>query len=608
MKYISLFWQKTRNWGTKFWNGKSNVNYQLAFWRKFVVLGGITLLFGALVGRLAYNQFINVDFLESKANDRLLRTLKGNMERGVIVDRNGERLAVSVPVGDILIDRHDFKEGATHIKHEAKLREMASLLHIDYDTLLKRVFEPKVGRTFSVKRRVDENIVDYIASLHLRGVFVERALRRYYPTAEINAHLLGRTDVDGNGSEGIEKQFNDYLLSIPGKSRMHKDRHGNIVEYLGVVKETRHARNLVLSIDERIQQKAYKALKYATEIHQATSGSLVLIDAWTGEILAMVNSPSYNPNKKDGYKPYKARNRAVTDLYEPGSTTKPLIALKALELGKTSWREVFNTQSFLVNGKMITDSHKMDSGNLFDILKYSSNTGMARIALRLEPNELKAAVKDFGYGSLSGIGFVGESKGRIPNRRRWSELDKATMGFGYGFMVTPLQIAQAYATIANKGIVRPLSILKLDPNNIPAGTRVAQEKDVKKVLDALEAVVEDGTGSQAAITGYRIGGKTGTAKVAVAGGYGKDYVGTFAGIAPMSNPRFAMVVVINEPHAGKFYGGVVAGPVFAQVMERVLQIYNIPFDNLNEDGSVKTPEQTKREMYKRRMQKAQTAH
>lgn len=594
----------TKNWWKKKWSGNGGKDYKMATWRFYFVLCWIAILFFALVARLVYNQFFNADFLVSKANDRLLRTIKGGMERGLIVDRNGERLAVSVPVGDIYIDRHDFKENQTHLKYEAELREMAKLLDIDYDWLLGRILDPKAGRVLSVKRRVDAKYVEFIAGLHLRGVYVENTLRRYYPTAEINAHVLGRTDLDGNGTEGVERQFNDYLLSVPEKSRLLKDRHGNVVEYLGVVREARHARNLVLSIDERIQQKAYLVLKYATEINQATSGSLVLLDAWTGEILAMVNSPSYNPNQKDGYEPYKARNRAVTDLYEPGSTTKPLIALKALALGKTSWQEVFNTYSFIVNGKSITDSHKMASGDLFNILKYSSNTGMARIALRMEPAELKSALTDFGYGTPTGIGFIGENKGRIPARSHWSEIDKATMGFGYGFMVTPLQIAQAYSILANHGIKRPLSILKVNQQDIPAGERVANEKDVNRVLEALEAVVEDGTGTQAAIAGYRIGGKTGTAKVAIAGGYGKDYVGAFAGIAPMSNPRFVMVVIINEPHAGKFYGGTVAGPVFAQVMERTLQLYNIPFDNLNADGSLRTPAQTRREMYKRRA----TAH
>ncbi len=344
------------------------------------------------------------------------------------------------------------------------------------------------------------------------------------------------------------------------------------------------------------------SLKYATEINDATSGSLVLIDSWTGEILAMVNSPSYNPNQTEKYEPYKAKNRAVTDVYEPGSTTKPLVALKALELGKVSWREIFSTRALTVGGKAITDSHRMDSANLFDIIKFSSNIGMARIALRMTSNELRNALLDFGYGEKTGVGFIGENKGNVPNRKHWSDLDRAVLGYGYGYGATPLQIAQAYSILANKGVRIPLTIQKVVDKSTIVGERVASEKNVVEILKSLEAVVDDGTGLQANVAGYRVGGKTGTAKVSIAGSYGNLYVGTFAGMAPMSNPRFVMVVIINQPHNKNYYGGVVAGPVFAEVMERTLQLYNIPYDNLNADGTVKTPQQIRREMLRRRYQ------
>lgn len=564
----------------------------------FVWIGFVVLVLG-LFSRLLWIMVLNADFLISRGNDRIQRTVTEVQKRGIIYDRNGEKLAISVPVNAITIDCKQLHESGNFERKE-ELQEIAALLHIDFDEFIKKVKDPKI-RVVYIARQVEDPIAETIASYHISGLYIQRELRRFYPTAEVNAHLIGMTNIDGVGTEGIELQYNDYLMSTPEKRTQRKDKQGNVVENLGVVKEGKNANDIVLSIDERLQSYAYKSLKYATEINQATSGSLVLIDVKSGEILAMVNTPSYNPNNRGGYESYKARNRSVTDTYEPGSTTKPLIAIGALERKITNWNEVFDTRSFPVNGKLITDSHRMDSGSLFDILKYSSNTGMAHIALRMNSQDILGTLASFGYGKTTNIGFTGENKGRLPfSRKRWSDIEKATIGFGYGIMVTPLQIAQAYTILANKGIKKPLSIEKLDPQEFPIGERVASEKNVNLTLKALEAVVEGGgTGTQAMIAGYRVGGKTGTAKVAIAGGYGHDYVGAFAGIAPMSNPRFALVVIINEPHAGKYYGGVVAGPVFAQVMERALQLYNVPPDDLNSDGSLKTISQKKKDALKK---------
>lgn len=301
------------------------------------------------------------------------------------------------------------------------------------------------------------------------------------------------------------------------------------------------------------------------------------MDVVTGEVLAMVNTPSYNPNNREQYQSFRARNRAVTDTYEPGSTVKPIVAMSALEHGVTSWKEVLDTRPFSIGGKVVTDSHRMASGGLFDILKYSSNIGMAHLALRMQPQWITSKFEEFGLGQDSGTGLMGESSGMIPLRSRWSKIELATLGFGYGLRVTPLQLTAAYAALANKGIRKPVSVLKVSQS--PKGERIIDPLIAEQVIHALESVVEEGgTGGKAAVPGYRIAGKTGTAKVATAGGYGKDYVGTFVGFAPVSNPRFAMVVIINEPHGTSYYGGSVAGPTFAEVMSSALQLYNVPPD------------------------------
>ncbi len=569
---------------------EKEASFDLSSGRVITLWLGFLLLAVALVLRLLWIMVFFSDDLISRGNDRILRTVTGHMERGIIYDRNGEKLAISVPVKAVSIHCKEFHDSGSYDNTEM-VKNLAQVLNIDYQELMNKVKVPK-NRYVFIARQVPEGLASYIKSLKLGGVYISNELRRFYPTGEIDAHILGMTNIDGQGTEGLEKQYNDLLLSTPEKRQQRKDARGNVIENLGVVKEGKAANDLVLSIDERLQNLAYKSLKYASEINMATSASLVLIDVKTGEILAMANTPSYNPNNRDSYVSYRARNRAVTDTYEPGSTTKPLVAVAALSHKAVNWREVFDCRPFSVQGKMITDSHRMASGNLFDILKYSSNIGMAKIAFRMNPNDIVKSLEKFGYGHRTNLELMGENPGKLPHRNRWSKIEHASIGYGYGITVTPLQVAQAYSILANRGVKIPLSILKVD--KVPEGVRVADEKDVNEILRSLEAVVEGGTGTQAMIAGYRVGGKTGTAKVAIAGGYGKDYVGTFAGIAPMSNPRFAMVVIINEPHAGKFYGGVVAGPVFAEVMERALELYNIPPDDVNEDGSLKTPAQKKR--------------
>lgn len=574
----------------KYLKGEGDMSLNISSKRVYFLWGFFFFLIICICLRIYYLMVYSPDWLISKGDDLIVRTQQDDVHRGRILDRNGVELASSVPKHSISLYRRSFHESKKPKKElDEQLKVLATLVGMPYQTLHDKVYASNKGEILLAKE-VESFVAAQIKEMGIPGVSQSKILHRYYPTAEVNAQLVGITNVDGIGTEGIEKQYNDYLLSIPGQRRIKKDNKNNIIEYIGTYKEEKKAEDLYLSIDERIQFKAYTALKYAVEINQATSGSLVLIDAWTGEILAMVNSPSYNPNNRDNYESRRARNRAVTDSYEPGSTTKPLIAMGALAHNRIDWRRVIDCRPFLVNGKRITDSHAMNSGTLSEVIKFSSNTAMAHVALEMKASEIISTLSIFGYGKKTNLNLVGESAGSLPkitNKTRISDIERATMGYGYRLRATPLQIAQAYSIFANKGIRKPLSIIKVDTP--PVGTRVLNEAETKRMLDALESVVEGGgTGSLARVPGYRIGGKTGTAKVAESGGYGKYYMGSFVGIAPMSNPRFAMAVIINEPHAGKFYGSVVAGPVFSEVMQKTLELYNIPPDDLNPDGSMKT--------------------
>ena len=547
----------------------------VAPWRFMLLLGFILVGFTGLVARTAWIQIIQPDRLRQEGDMRSLRTTADPSDRGMVTDRNGEQLAVSVPVQAVWADPKEI-HAADGLKNTAAWMALADVLGLDMRKLTSSVADPK-RRFVYLQRQITPAVADYIVKLKLPGVHLRRETRRYYPSGEISAHLVGNTNIDGSGIEGVERAFNDWLSSTPSEYKIRKDRQGRVIENIGIVKEGKKANDLVLSIDQRLQSIAYRSLKYATEVNKATSGSLVLMDVVTGEVLAMVNTPSYNPNNREQYQGFRARNRAVTDTYEPGSTVKPIVAMSALEHGVTSWKEVLDTRPFSIGGKVVTDSHRMASGGLFDILKYSSNIGMAHLALRMQPQWITSKFEEFGLGQDSGTGLMGESSGMIPLRSRWSKIELATLGFGYGLRVTPLQLTAAYAALANKGIRKPVSVLKVSQS--PQGERIIDPLIAEQVIHALESVVEEGgTGGKAAVPGYRVAGKTGTAKVATAGGYGKDYVGTFVGFAPVSNPRFAMVVIINEPHGTSYYGGSVAGPTFAEVMSSALQLYNVPPD------------------------------
>ncbi|MBR9857023.1 MAG: peptidoglycan glycosyltransferase FtsI [Gammaproteobacteria bacterium] len=554
----------------------------LTGWRFLTVCGVILFAFVALFARAAWIQVVSPDRLRQEGDMRSLRTTVTSTTRGMIMDRNGEELAVSVPVQAVWADPKQVHTELSLEKGQA-WQALADVLGVPHETLMKRVENPQ-RRFVYLQRQVTPAVAEYIRKLRLPGVHLRPEERRFYPTGEINAHLVGMTNIDGHGIEGIERGFNEWLTAQAGERRVRKDRNGRVIEDLGVVSEARQANNIQLTIDQRIQALAYRSLKRATEYYRATSASLVMIDVKTGEVLAIVNSPSFNPNNRSQYQSFRARNRAVTDTYEPGSTIKPLIVVSALENGVVNADSIVDTSPgwMRLGGKRVSDTRNLGPISVQTVLQRSSNMGMARMALQETPEQLLDTLYRFGLGIDSGMGLVGESTGLIPQRRRWSDIERATLSFGYGLTVTPLQLAQSYAVLANGGVRYPLTIIKR--SQPPVGEQVVPKQHADAVLHMLESVVgPGGTARKAAIPGYRVAGKTGTSRKAIAGGYGSDYVGVFAGMAPVSNPRLAMVVVMNEPQGDKYYGGDVAAPVFAEVMSGALQLLNIRPDGATQE-------------------------
>lgn len=548
---------------------------QLFHWRLYVVVAFVCVLFTSLVGRAAYIQIIEPEKLRHESDMRTLRTTSREVHRGLITDRNGEMLAVSVPVKAVYADPkvvHD-KNGFTDMR---RWQALADVLHEPKDEILARVQSNPKKRFTYLKRQVTPAVANYIKQLKLPGVYLKSESRRYYPTSEISAQLVGLTNIDDVGIEGIENTYNNWLTGTPSKQKVRKSRDGHVVERLDMVQTGESSNDLVLSIDQRIQQLAYREIKRATEINQATSASIVVLDVHTGEVLAMANTPSYNPNSRENLQSYRMRNRALTDAYEPGSTIKPFVVAAALEAGTIKENQIFKTHPgrIRIGGKIVRDGRNYGDMSLGDVLVHSSNVGMTQIALSMPVQELLGYYQAMGLGSYSGIDLPGESAGLIHDRRRWSDFERATLSFGYALTVTPLQIARMYAMLGSGGMLYPASILKL--KHQPEGEQVISPKVAQEVMEMLIGVTEPGgTAKKAHIDGYPVAGKTGTARKAVAGGYGEDYVALFAGVAPVHNPRLAMVVVVNEPKGDRYYGGDVAAPVFAKVMSGALQMLNV---------------------------------
>ena len=556
-------------------DSKGTGRLQLSMTRIVIVWFFLIATTAVIVSRLLWIQVLHPEKLIAEGNMRVLRSYHYEPPRGLITDRNGRILAISIPVKTVIADPKRLAEAGFY-NDPKNIEKVSAILEIKKDVLVKKI-ENRTKRYALLKNYLDPEKAKALKAISKKGFILEDTYLRRYPTGEANASLVGIINGDGVGVYGVEQSFNSYLTSTKTTNLARKDIYNHIFENIATVKQGTAGGNLILSIDNRLQNYAYQSLKKVVEENEADSGSAVLIDVISGEVLAMVNAPSFDPNNRKTFDSSNAKNRAVTDIFEPGSTMKPIVALSALEAKTTNWSEVFDTRPFIVDGKMVRDSHAMTQGTILDIIKYSSNTGMAHISMRTGPQKILSTLQDFGFGTKTQSGLVGESSGKLNEHRAfWSEIDKATLGFGYGIAVTNLQLSSAYATLANGGLKVPVSILRL--SKLPTPTLVASPKQVALMKQALETVVSDGTGGKAAIDRYRVAGKTGTAKIASVGGYGKYYISTFAGFAPLSKPRFALVVNVNAPKAGKFYGGVVSGPVFREVMSRALQLYNIKPD------------------------------
>ena len=536
----------------------------------------------ALVAQAAYMQIINADSLMGEADKRSLRTQEIQFVRGSILDRNGQLLSVSVPMYSVVADpKFIFDENS--LKDKERWQKLAEALGISYSNLVKRVEKDPKSRFVYLSRQISPTLAQYVKELKITGIILKMEARRFYPRVEETAHLIGYTNIDGAGIEGIEKSFDSMLVGKSGSMTYRKDRFGNIVENISDVKKY-DAQDVTLSIDEKLQSMVYREIKKAVAENKAESGTAVLVDVRTGEVLAMANAPSYNPNNRVGVKSELMRNRAITDTFEPGSTVKPFVVLTALQRGVVRRDEIINTGPLILNGHEVKDVAPRDQLSLDGILENSSNRGVSRLALRMPPSALMETYQNAGLGKPTDLGLIGEQSGLLnANRARWSDIERANVAYGYGLNATPLQIARAYVTLGSFGIYRPLSITKVDPPVV--GQRVFSEKITREVVNMMEKVaIKNG---RAMVEGYRVGIKTGTAKKLENGRYVDKYVAYTAGIAPITDPRYALVVLINDPKAGQYYGGAISAPVFSSIMSYALRSNNVPPDGVETDKTTK---------------------
>ena len=469
------------------------------------------------------------------------------------------------------------------VGYNQRWQALAQTLHLSLATLAERVNSNPAGRFIYLARQISPQQAEWIDKLNLPGINLREESRRFYPAGHVAANLIGFTNIDGQGIEGIEKSFNTQLTGKPGSRLVRKDKFGHVIENITETNPV-PAHELQLSIDERLQTVTEDALDNAVTWNKAESGAAVLVNIATGEILSMASFPDFNPNNREGAVLDDFRNRAISDTFEPGSTVKPLVIMTALQQGIVQPDSVIDTHPFNLDGHRIRDVGYYPELSLTGILQKSSDTGVSRLSLAMPVQRLLDTYKGFGFGQSTGLGLTGESSGLLPQRRYWSDLDRATFAFGYGLMVTPLQLAHVYATIGSFGIYRPLSITRIDPPVV--GTRVMPAELVHQVEHMMESVaLPGGGGTKAAVRDYRVAVKTGTAKkIGDDGKYVDKYVAYTAGVAPASDPQFALVVVINNPQNGSYYGGAVSAPVFSQIMGDVLRLENVKPDGMPADS------------------------
>ncbi|WP_158971735.1 penicillin-binding protein 2 [Paraglaciecola sp. L3A3] len=576
-------------------HAKTNSVPELLRWRFLVVIGAIILVFVGLGARAVYIQIIAPDLLIKRGDNRTLRERDNPLHRGLITDRNGKQLAVSVPVqavwanpetiADALQELQkkaekdpEFNLAAKLAANEKRWTALAQILGKDVESLKDMVSDPEDTFVY-IQRQVSPAMAKYVQQLKLSGVHLRNESRRYYPSGEVSAHIVGFTNVDDIGIEGVEKLYNKLLTGARGSRVIRKDGKNRMVELIEY-NEGEKPTDIQLTIDQRIQAIAYKELKQAVQYYRAASGSAVVVSVKTGEILALVNSPSFNPNNLSSALPHRVRNRAVTDAYEPGSSVKPLAVLSALEFGSAEVDTIIDTSPgwMHLGGNIVRDSRNYGKIDLTEIIRKSSNMGTSKLALSVPKEFLIDMYYNVGLMSDSGANLMGEISGIFNERNRWSDFELSTLSFGYGISVTALQLARMYSILGDGGIKRPLSIIK--PNTPVESERVISRESTQQILKMMETVVQKGGSAEKAnIPGYRVAGKTGTSRKATASGYGDEYVNIFAGVAPVSNPELAVVILINEPKGEHYYAGHTAAPVFAEVMAASLQLLNVPPDD-----------------------------
>lgn len=541
-----------------------------------VVLLSLLALFGLLAARAVFLQVFNSDYLQEQGNARHLRVVEDNSHRGMILDRNGETLAVSTPVDSVWANPKELGDD------RRKWPALAKALGVSPRDLEQAVKKAGTREFMYLRRHVTPQTAERVMALKVSGVALTREYRRYYPAGDVAGHVIGFTNIDDRGQEGIELAYDRWLRAVPGKVRVLKDAHGNIVETVESVQLPLPGRDLRLSLDRRIQYLAYRELKTAVIDNKARGGTAIVLDARSGEILALVNEPGFNPNNRTHLRGSLFRNRAVTDVFEPGSTLKPFTVAAALESGKFAPNTPIDTApgTMRVGHNLIRDTHNYGRLTVAQVIEKSSNVGATKIAFGMSKHLLWEMFRNVGFGSATGIGLPGESVGLLRAPERWVPIDQATASFGYGISVTPLQLAHAYAALANDGVIVPLTLLKRD--RPVEGQRVMASATAHQVRAMLElAVSGEGTGRAAQVNHYRVAGKTGTVHKLTENGYAEDrYISSFAGMAPATDPQLVMLVMVDDPKAGVYFGGQVAAPVFSRVMTGALRLLNIPPDNI----------------------------
>jgi len=543
-------------------------------WRSRMV--GLLLMaaFLALVMRSFYLQVINNDFLQEKGDSRYRRDIEVSASRGKIIDRNGDMLAVSTPMKSLWAIPGDARTMTAPQK-----QQLAALLDMSVRELDAKIASDK---TFVfVKRQVPPETADRIAALKLPGVHQEKEYRRYYPTGDMTAHIVGFTGVDDKGLEGVELAFQQSLLGHAGSRTVIRDRRGNIVEDVGATRPPQDGKDVRLALDSKIQYLAYSHLKAAVESNKAKAGGAIVIDASTGEILALANWPTYNPNNRQHLSGAQLRNRAITDTFEPGSVMKPFTIALALEKGKVRYDTIINCAPgrLTIGSATISDAHPHGALTVAQVIQKSSNVGTTKIALGFPPKEMWEMFDSVGFGQAPNLGFPGEVNGRLRPWKNWRPIEQATMSYGHGIAVSLVQLARAYTVFARDGELMPLSLTRVDDSVPVHGARVFSPQTMRELRAMLEMAVQpEGTAPKARVPGYRVGGKTGTAYKIEGGVYARKYVASFVGIAPISDPRLVVAVMIDEPSGGAHYGGDVAGPAFSQIMGGALRTMGVPPD------------------------------